>query len=922
MDLVASCKEKLQYFRLKELKDVLTQLGLSKQGKKQDLVDRILSILSEDQVSKLWIKKNAVGKQRVAKLVEDTYRKLQVSGAIDLSSKGQGSDSSNVKIKNEMEDSFLSDTKIRCLCGNVLDTDPLVKCADTRCHVSQHINCVVIPEKPTDGTPHVPDKFYCEICRVDRADPFCVSVTHLLFPVKLTTTNIPTDGTSPVQTVERTFQLTKANKELVSKPEYDVQAWCMLLNDKVSFRMQWPQYTDLKVNGLPVRAINRPGSQVLGPNGRDSGSVITPYSKDGINRISLTVVDARIFCLGVRIIKRLTVPEILSMIPEEPNGESFEDALARVCCCVGGGNANDNADSDSDLEVVSDTFSINLRCPMSGSRMKIAGRFKPCVHMGCFDLEVFVELNERSRKWQCPICLKNYALENIIIDPYFNRITTLMKNCGEEITEVEVKPDGFWRVKVKNESERRELGTLAHWHRPDGSLFVSTDEINKMENLKLKQEGVSDGHIGLKLRKNSNGVWEVSKPENTNTSSGNNRLNEDLENIEHVIIPMSSSDTGSGRDEDDPSVNQGGGGHIDYSTTNGVEIDSVFNSNIDSAYGYSVHNASAPIGDAEVIVISDSEEDNDVLMSPTPITGYTNNQTSAAVDVYSVLEPGILDSYTEDPNPGGNASLGVFNSHPSEDDFGMSSLWPLQSGTPAVPGFQLFSSEVEDVSDTLVGLQSGNINCSSSLNGYMLAPDTALGSSTLMPDSSVARPDDDLNGGLVDNPLAFPREDPSLQIFLPTKPAESSIQHELSDHADISNGVFTEDWITLSLGGGASGRNGDASTATGLNSRPQIASGEGASNSLTDTGIMTLAKAKIGTKNVFFDMKKIAIENKKKDGSRGTEKGPIVETYPPWLQQGGKGIKSNRSTNPWEYVGTSWFDHKDYGSLVVDDIDM
>ncbi|XP_052726342.1 E3 SUMO-protein ligase SIZ1 isoform X4 [Vigna angularis] len=791
-------------------------------------------------VSKLWIKKNAVGKQRVAKLVEDTYRKLQVSGAIDLSSKGQGSDSSNVKIKNEMEDSFLSDTKIRCLCGNVLDTDPLVKCADTRCHVSQHINCVVIPEKPTDGTPHVPDKFYCEICRVDRADPFCVSVTHLLFPVKLTTTNIPTDGTSPVQSVERTFQLTKANKELVSKPEYDVQAWCMLLNDKVSFRMQWPQYTDLKVNGLPVRAINRPGSQVLGPNGRDSGSVITPYSKDGINRISLTVVDARIFCLGVRIIKRLTVPEILSMIPEEPNGESFEDALARVCCCVGGGNANDNADSDSDLEVVSDTFSINLRCPMSGSRMKIAGRFKPCVHMGCFDLEVFVELNERSRKWQCPICLKNYALENIIIDPYFNRITTLMKNCGEEITEVEVKPDGFWRVKVKNESERRELGTLAHWHRPDGSLFVSTDEINKMENLKLKQEGVSDGHIGLKLRKNSNGVWEVSKPENTNTSSGNNRLNEDLENIEHVIIPMSSSDTGSGRDEDDPSVNQGGGGHIDYSTTNGIEIDSVFNSNIDSAYGYSVHNASAPIGDAEVIVISDSEEDNDVLMSPTPITGYTNNQTSAAVDVYSVLEPGILDSYTEDPNPGGNASLGVFNSHPSEDDFGMSSLWPLQSGTPAVPGFQLFSSEVEDVSDTLVGLQSGNINCSSSLNGYMLAPDTALGSSTLMPDSSVARPDDDLNGGLVDNPLAFPREDPSLQIFLPTKPAESSIQHELSDHADISNGVFTEDWITLSLGGGASGRNGDASTATGLNSRPQIASGEGASNSLTDTAPLHL----------------------------------------------------------------------------------
>ncbi|TKY48501.1 E3 SUMO-protein ligase SIZ1 [Spatholobus suberectus] len=832
MDLVASCKDKLQYFRIKELKDVLTKLGLSKQGKKQDLVDRILSILSDEQVSKLWAKKNAVGKEQVAKLVDDTYRKLQVSGAIDLASKGQGaSDSSNVKIKGEIDDSFQPDMTIRCLCGTLLDTEPLIKCEDTRCHVSQHINCVIIPENPMDEIPQVPNKFYCEICRLNRADPFWDSVTHLLLPVKLTTTDIPAEGTNPVQSVEKTFQLTRANKELVSKSEYDVQAWCMLLNDKVSFRMQWPQYTDLKVNGLPVRAINRPAAQLLGANGRDTGPIITPYIKDGINKISLTGCDARIFCLGVRIVKKLSMSEILDMIPNESDGERFEDALARVCCCVGGGNANDNADSDSDLEVVSDTFSINLRCPMSGSRMKIAGRFKPCVHMGCFDLEVFVEMNERSKKWQCPICLKNYALENIIIDPYFNRITTMMKNCGEEIAEIEAKPDGYWRVKAKNESERRELGNLAQWHHPDGSLSVSTDEVKRMENLKLKQEGVSDSPIGLKLgiRKNSNGDWEVSKPENTNTSSGN-RLNEDSENHEHVVIPMSSSSTGSGRDEDDPSINQGGGGHIDYSTTNGIEIDSVFNNNIDSAYGYTVHNTSAPLGDAEVIILSDSEDDNDLLMSP--IVGYGNNQTNAAVDVYSVPQPGIIDPYTEDQNPGGNPGLGVFN-NPSEDDFGVSSFWPLQSGTPAVSGFQLFSSDV-DVSDALVNLQHGDINCSSSLNGYMLAPGAALGSSTLVPGSSAGRPDDDLNGGLVDNPLAFHGEDPSLQIFLPTKPAESSMQHESRDHADESNGVFTEDWISLSLGGGASGSNGDTSTANVLNSRPQITSREDATDSLTD----------------------------------------------------------------------------------------
>jgi hypothetical protein len=35
---------------------------------------------------------------------------------------------------------------------------------------------------------------------------------------------------------------------------------------------------------------------------------------------------------------------------------------------------------------------------MTASRIQIAGRFKSCAHMGCFDLEAFIEINQRSRK--------------------------------------------------------------------------------------------------------------------------------------------------------------------------------------------------------------------------------------------------------------------------------------------------------------------------------------------------------------------------------------------------------------------------------------------------------------------------------------------------------------------------------------------
>jgi hypothetical protein len=57
--------------------------------------------------------------------------------------------------------------------------------------------------------------------------------------------------------------------------------------------------------------------------------------------------------------------QVLDLIPKEGEGESFEDALARVRRCLGGGGATDNADSDSDLEVVTESVTVNLRCPVS-----------------------------------------------------------------------------------------------------------------------------------------------------------------------------------------------------------------------------------------------------------------------------------------------------------------------------------------------------------------------------------------------------------------------------------------------------------------------------------------------------------------------------------------------------------------------------
>ncbi|ONK77032.1 uncharacterized protein A4U43_C02F2400, partial [Asparagus officinalis] len=189
--------DKLAYFRIKELKDVLTQLGLPKQGKKQELVDKILSLLSDDQGSRShsWAKKNSMGKDGVVKIIDDTYRKMQIPGATDLASKSQSSsDINQVKPKEEVRDLY-QEMKVSCPCGSTLITDSMIQCEEPKCKLWQHINCVIIPEKPMEGVrPEVPQCFYCEVCRLNRADPFWDTARQPLRPTKLAFSGISSDG--------------------------------------------------------------------------------------------------------------------------------------------------------------------------------------------------------------------------------------------------------------------------------------------------------------------------------------------------------------------------------------------------------------------------------------------------------------------------------------------------------------------------------------------------------------------------------------------------------------------------------------------------------------------------------------------------------------------------------------------------------
>ncbi|KAL6619720.1 hypothetical protein ACP70R_034859 [Stipagrostis hirtigluma subsp. patula] len=821
-DLASTCKDKLAYFRIKELKDILNQLGLPKQGKKQDLVDRVLALLSDEQVQRQhgWGRKNSLTKEVVAKVVDDTYRKMQVQCAPDLASRSHsGSDFSHFRPKEEANDFYHAETKVRCLCGSTMLNDSMIKCEDEKCQVWQHMSCVLIPDKPTEGVgPEVPPLFYCELCRLKRADPFWVTTGNPLPPVKFMSSGVGNDGTSVAQIVEKSFQLSRADRETVQRPEYDLQVWCILINDKVQFRMQWPQYAELQVNGIPVRVVSRPGSQLLGINGRDDGPLITTCSREGINKISLTRVDTRTFCFGVRIVRRRTVAQVLNLIPKEDEGESFEDALARVRRCLGGGGATDNADSDSDLEVVTESVTVNLRCPNSGSRMRMAGRFNPCVHMGCFDLETFVELNQRSRKWQCPICLKNYSLENLRIDPYFNRITSLLRNCNEDVNEIDVKPDGSWRV--KGDAASREL---SQWHMPDGTLCGSKEDTKPgVGNVdEFKREGTSDGHKSLKLgiKRNPNGMWQVSsKTDDKKPSVVGNHIQNNTGFRGPNIVPMSSSPTGSYRDGEDASVNQDGGMHFDLSLNQ--EFDS-FTPNIGHTYNMEdrpqQHNA------ADVIVLSDSDEENDRITCLPAV--YDNTAENGNSFPFTANGTAFAERFQEDAGVG-TSGLGLLSSNAA--DFEIIN-WQMPSYPQQGQGFQFFGAETDVANPFVDSHNSFNI----APEDYSLDCNVGMEEPSVADDLPVCRNSNEMNGSLVDNPLALAGDDPSLQIFLPSEPSAVPRQEELSQCANAANGIHSDAWISLTLGGGGN----EDSTSVCLKSQPDAPPKEAGIEPLIDAGL-------------------------------------------------------------------------------------
>ena len=368
-----------------------------------------------------------------------------------------------------------------------------------------------------------------------------------------------------------------------------------------------------------------------------------------------------------------------------------------------------------------------------------------------------------------------------------------VQGCSEDVTEIDVKPDGSWRVKGVSDIK------LSQWHLPDGSLCNMKQDTKPVtgDANQFKEgdsyDGSESSKIGSKGYLDLNGLWEISKADDIKPS-----------------MPMSSSHTGICRDGDYLSVSECST-HFGLSSIHGHELDS-FPDKLGQMYRDD-ERPQKQLEDADVIVLSDSDEENAVTVSP----------PAAYNDVgglgFTSATPGVPENYQEGGDVGGSG-LGLFNHN--SDIFGNNS-WSMLSCTQPEQGFHLFGT------DTLV--DSRNLS-DAAPNAYTLDCNAGSSDTFMVQDLSTCEA---RTRSFVDNLLPCDDDDSSLRIFLPSQPSSVPLQEERNEGDDMSNGVQPDDWISLTLAAGGGG-NEQSEPAYMLDPQPQIPVKEKRMEPLSDAG--------------------------------------------------------------------------------------
>ncbi|KAK0668662.1 putative E3 SUMO-protein ligase [Cercophora samala] len=192
----------------------------------------------------------------------------------------------------------------------------------------------------------------------------------------------------------------------------------------------FPYQCELRVNGDEVKANlrglkNKPGST----KPVDVTSMLRLRPLNYVNRIEVTyALTQKKFYLSVIICKTTTVEGLVPQIRQKIRKEHVVDEIAKKA---------------SDPDVVATSQNLSLKCPITYMRLTNPCRGIKCNHIQCFDASSYLQMQEQSPLWLCPICNKVTPFEQLATDEYARDILARTSESTEQVT---IEPNGEWAL--------------------------------------------------------------------------------------------------------------------------------------------------------------------------------------------------------------------------------------------------------------------------------------------------------------------------------------------------------------------------------------------------------------------------------------------------------------------------------------------
>ncbi|KAF8971367.1 PINIT domain-containing protein [Flammula alnicola] len=394
----------------------------SKGGKKQDIIDRIVSVLDAWRASNFedkWMKAKAIVYQVRTTGIYTPSRSLPLSGVLPTPP------SSHATYDPPKASHYLS-----TLSGgsSISHYDPYAP--------PRRPAAVSAPGPSTSGGQKVAGIRF-------RDSPFFTIDQAVTSVVECPESTSATDRRQ--QTLSFTLNNDQMMKMKATGSKYQLRLFCTssifyagvnsFRSNAVPCPIEFPPTCEVRVNNTQITASlkglkKKPGTAPPPDIGK--------YSRiTGSNRVEMVYVNSqqpvqsKKYYMIIMLVETTTIDALVANLKSQHH-QSAQDIRHKMIQAM-----------TEDDDIVAGPQKMSLKCPLTFVRITTPCRSSKCVHPQCFDATSWFTMMEQTTTWLCPVCERTLDHKDLILDGYFDEI---LQQTPESVEDVIVEADGQWHT--------------------------------------------------------------------------------------------------------------------------------------------------------------------------------------------------------------------------------------------------------------------------------------------------------------------------------------------------------------------------------------------------------------------------------------------------------------------------------------------